>query len=147
MAVDNSIQGLDVVLEISTDGGSTYKTLVCEEDSQADLSNEVTTTRTKCSTFKGISAVDMTISGNAVCNADPTSEEVSYNDVQNWQKLKTQLNFRYRNAAAGSIAAGQAFEHTGVGYFTQSTVTATAGEVVKFSYTFSPTDIDGDVSS
>lgn len=146
MAIDNSIQGSAVVLEVSDDG-VTYKTLVCEEDSQMDLSNDVTTTKTKCSTFKGISAVDATISGNAVCNADPDVDEVSYNDVQTWQKLKTQKYFRYRNAAQGSFTAGQAFEHTGVGYFTQSTLTAPGDDVVKFSFTFSVTDLDGDVSS
>jgi hypothetical protein len=146
MAVDNSIQGSSVVLELSSDG-VTYVTLVCEEDSQIDLSNDVTSTKTKCSTFKGISAVDATISGNAVCNAVPTASEVSYNDVQTWQKQKTQKYFRYRNAAQGTITAGEAFSHTGVGYFTQSTLTASGDEVVKFSYTFSVTDLDGDVSS
>lgn len=146
MAVDNSIQGSAVVLEVSDDGVS-FKTLVCEEDSQIDLSNDVTTTKTKCSTFKGISQVDATISGNAVCNADPTAEEVSYNDVQTWQLQKTQKYFRYRNAAQGSFAAGQAFSFTGVGYFTQSTLTAPGDDVVKFSFTFSVTDLDGDVSS
>jgi hypothetical protein len=146
MAVDNSIQGSNVVMEISDDG-ITFETLVCEEDSQADVSNEVTTTRTKCSTFKGISAVDVTISGNAVCNADPDSGEVSYSDILGYQKLKTQKYFRYRNAAQGAFTAGQAFELTGVGYFTQTTVTATTAEVVKFSWTFSVTDLDGDISS
>jgi hypothetical protein len=146
MAVDNSIQGSSVVLELSDDG-VTFKTLVCEEDSQIDLSNDVTSTKTKCSTFKGISAVDATISGNAVCNADPTTSEVSYNDVQGWQLNKTQKYFRYRNAAQGAITAGQAFSFTGVGYFTQSTVTASGDEVVKFSYTFSVSDLDGDISS
>ena len=146
MAVDNSVQGSLVVLELSTDSGVTYKSLVCEEDSQIDKSNDVTTTKTKCSTFKGISQVDVTISGNAVVNADPDTDEVSYADVSSWQNLKTQLHFRYRNAASGAITAGQAVSDTGVGYFTQSTLTAAGDDVLKFSFTFSVTDLDGDVS-
>lgn len=146
MAVDNSLQGSLTVLEVSSDG-ITFQTLVCEEDSQIDLSNDVTTTKTKCSTFKGISAVDATISGNAVVNADPGADEVSYNDVQNWQLQKTQKYFRYRNQVQGTFTAGQAYSFTGVGYFTQSTLTAPGDDVVKFSFTFSVTDLDGDVSS
>jgi hypothetical protein len=147
MAVDNSIQGSLTVLKVSTDGGSTWLSGVCEEDSQFDLSNDVTTKKTKCSTFKGISAVDATISGNLVLNADPGADEYSYNDIQGWQKQKTQLHFKYEHEAVGSFLAGQAFSHTGVGYFTQSTLSNPGDEVATVSFTFSVTDLDGDVSS
>jgi membrane peptidoglycan carboxypeptidase len=147
MAVDNSVQGSLVVLEVSIDGGSTYLEGVCESDSQIDLSNDVTTTKTKCSTFKGISAVDATISGNLVLNASPAVDEYSYNDIQTWQLQKTQLHFRYRNKSDAVVTAGEAFSFTGVGYFTQSTLTAPGDDVCKASFTFSVTDLDGDVSS
>jgi hypothetical protein len=143
---DNSIQGSNLVMKISTDG-VTYKTLVCEEDSQMDKSNDVTTTKTKCFTAKGISAVDVNLSGNAVCNASPTTEEVSYSNVSNWQDQKTLLYFEYKNEAQGAFAAGELVNATGVGYFTQSTITAATDDVLKFSWTFSVTDLTGDISS
>ena len=123
--------------------GDPFKTLVCTEDSQFQITNETSERRTNCGVITSIADVTFNASGNAVQNYTPTSEEVSYNDVKGWQKTKTKLDFEYINDAdvPNSITEGAAVDIIGSGYFTDSTYTgsAEADGVGSFSWTFSGT--------
>lgn len=135
------IQGLNIRFQVRVSDGSdpTWKTLVCEMDNQAEMDNEVSETDTKCGTFTGVKDMKGNYSGNAVSNAEPTAAEASYEDVVTWQLLKTLLDFRYFNIADGVLTDGQAVNQQGVGRFTNSVMQGTTGEVVQFSWAFSPT--------
>lgn len=136
------IQGIDLIFEVRVSGDSdtTWDRLVCALDDQAEMDNEVSEVDTKCGTFTGVKEMKGSYSGNAVANATPNAgTEVTYEDVVFWQKNKTLLDFRYYNAANGAIAQGAAVFQTGSGRFTNSVLTGTTGEVVQFSWTFSPT--------
>lgn len=134
------IQGIDVYFEVrgATDSVTTWKRLVCLMDSQAEMDNEVSEVDTQCGTFTGVKLMKGSYSGNAVSNADPTTLEASYQDVIGWQNDKTLLDFRYYNAAFGAITEGEAVFQEGTGRFTNSVLNGTVGEVVQFSWTFSP---------
>lgn len=136
----NEIQGLDIVFEVQEDGDSAsdWQVLVCEIDSQSELTNDVTEVDTKCGTFAGIKEMKGNYTGNAVCNATPTATEASYEDVVGWQKDRTRMNFRFRNTASGSVLANEGVFQQGEGYFVASTLQGTNGEIVQFSWTFKP---------
>lgn len=139
MAVD--IQGLSVSFWVreAADSDGDFRRLVCSLDDQAEIDNEVTETDTKCGTFTGVKEAKGTYSGNAAANADPNAgTEVTYGEVLAWQAAKTLLDFQLKNDAFDSIAESAAIHHEGQGRFTNSVLTAAVGEVVQFSWTFSP---------
>ena len=127
--------------------GGAFKTLVCTEDSQFQISNEQSTRRTNCGPITNLADATFNASGNAVQNVEPSVSEVSYNDVKGWQKTKTKLDFNYINEAdvTNGITEGEAVEIIGSGYFTESAYngTAEADGVGSFSWTFTGTgDLD-----
>lgn len=135
------IQGIDIIVEVRPASASlsAYKRLVCEIDNQAEMDNEVSETDTKCGTFTGVKDMKGNYSGNAVSNAAPTSLEASYEEVVNWQQDKELLDFRFYNAAFGAIAEGAVVNQQCQGRFTNTVMTSATGEVVQFSWTFTPT--------
>lgn len=142
MALD--IQGLNVSFWVreASDSDGDFRRLVCSLDDQAEIDNEVTETDTKCGTFTGVKNAKGTYSGNAAANADPNAgTEITYNEVLDWQDAKTLLDFMLKNDAFGAIPAGDEggpIYHAGQGRFTNTVLTAPVGEVVQFSWTFSP---------
>lgn len=140
----NAIDSVDVKVQVREVGDTTWKTLVCEIDSQFQLSNETTETDTKCGTFFGVKVAKGNNSGNAVFNATPGANEVSYDDVANWQINRTALEMLVENEAftgedGTSYTEGQVIHYFYSGKFVDSTLTGPVGEVMKFSWTFKPT--------
>lgn len=119
-----------------------FKTLVCTEDSQFQITNETSERRTNCGIKTGVAVPTFNASGNAVQNATPTALEVSYNDVKAWQKDNVKLDFQYINDADPSgLGEGDGVNNFGSGYFTDSTFTgsAEADGVGAFSWSFTGT--------
>lgn len=120
-----------------------FKTLVCTEDSQFQISNEISERRTNCGVKAGISDPTFNASGNAVQNPTPTASEVSYNDVKAWQISKQKLDFNYISEAdvVNGFAEGDGVNTFGSGYFTESTFSgsAEADGMASFSWTFTGT--------
>lgn len=140
----SEIQGKLVNMRVRVNGSdAAFKTLVCTEDSQFQLTNETSERRTNCGIKTGISDPTFTASGNAVQNPEPTASEVSYNDVKGWQKAKAKLDFQYISDAdvINGLSEGEGVNNFGSGYFTDSTFTgsAEADGVGSFSWTFSGT--------
>lgn len=123
--------------------GGSFKTLICTEDSQFDINNEVTQRRTNCGIKTSVADADFSGSGNAVYDYEPTASQVSWEEIKNWQKSKTKLDFQYINDAdAGSgLTEGEAVIVTGSGYFTATSLTASAESdgIGSFSWTFTGT--------
>lgn len=139
-----SIDGNDVNVYIREAGDSTWKVLTCEETDTAEHTNEVTETKTKCGPAVGIDEMKGNYTGNGVQNADPGATEVTWNDVVNWQKNRTPLEFLMKNEAfvaedGSNIAEGATVHIFAPGKFIQSSLTAATGDIVKFAWTFKPT--------
>lgn len=151
--LDNALQADDIVFEVRVVGDSgEFKTLVCELDNQLQLTNDVSETDTKCGTHVGIKRAKGNISGNASHNVVPTSLEVSYNMVADWQLNKALLEYRYKNAAftagdGSAIGEGEAVYFTGQGRFVDSTYQGSTGEIMQFSWTFKPSSITNEITS
>lgn len=120
-----------------------FKTLVCTEDSQFQITNEISERRTNCGVITGVSDPTFNASGNAVQNPEPTTLEVSYNDVKGWQITQTKLDFKYISEAdtANGLDEGEGVNNFGSGYFTESTFSgsAEADGVGSFSWSFTGT--------
>lgn len=136
-----TVQGAAALFEISVDG-ETFETLVCEIDVSLEGTVDVTEEKTKCGNFKGVEDPSYSLSGNAVTNISPDSGEASYKTVQAFFNGKTKLYWRLQSPAIGSFLVGEGFYHAGQGYFTNLSLSASNGELIKFSYTFT---VDGNI--
>lgn len=120
-----------------------FKTVICQEDVTFDIENEISERRTNCGIQTGIADPTFSASGNAVYDYTPLSTQVSWNDIKEYQKAKTKLDFQFYNAAdvANGIAESEAVDVEGSGYFSQSSFTgsAEADGLGSFSWTFSGT--------
>jgi len=140
----SEVKGKLVNLRVRVNGTTDdFKTLVCTEDSQFQITNETSERRTNCGIKTGVALPTFNASGNAVQNPTPTALEVSYNDVKGWQKDITKLDFQYisdADAPAG-LTEGEGVNNFGSGYFTDSTFTASAEAdgVGAFSWSFTGT--------
>ncbi len=122
-----------------------FKTLVCTEDTQFQITNETSERRTNCGVKTGIAIPTFNASGNAVQNPTPTALEGSYQEVKAAQIANTKMDFQYISDAdpANSLIEGEGVNNFGSGYFTDSTFTgsAEADGVGSFSWSFTGTGI------
>lgn len=118
--------------QFSSDGGTTYKTLVCVTDWSLNGNTSTNDTDTFCGRFTSTGVASATGSANAVANTTPTAlSEVSLEDAFGWWVNKTALKFRAQYPATGS--PGTDFYAQGDAVITNVTVTGTAGQDVQFS--------------
>lgn len=141
------VQGSLVNFQYRSIGDVDWITLVCTEDSQFQITNETSTRRTNCGIVKSVADPDFNASGNAVQNATPTVFEASYAAVKALQIAKEKVQFRYISSAdvAAGLLEGEGIYNYGLGYFTDSTATASANAdgVLSFSWSFEGTgDLD-----
>lgn len=131
-----ALQFSEQAFEISTDSGSTWKPLVCLQSVDAGLELPITEEDTNCGSYVGLGVAKQAVSIEAVCEAEPTVSQVTWEDVAGWIKNRTLVDYRYQNAAVGSVTAGGAFYFRGEGYFTGGNLTGTTGSVIKFTAEF-----------
>ncbi len=120
-----------------------FRKMICTEDTTFNIDNETTERRTNCGVKQGISDPTFNATGNAVYDYDPTGTEISWDEVKEYQKNKTKLDFQYLNAAGTDIAEGEAISVTGSGRFTSSSFNASAEAdgIGSFSWTFTGTGV------
>lgn len=116
---------------------------VCTQDTQFQITNEVTERRTNCGIKTGVAEPTFNASGNILINANPSASEFSYEDVKGWQKAQTKLDFWHRADAdpGQGLGVGDGYNNFGSGFFTDSTMNASAeadGQA-SFSFTFTGT--------
>lgn len=132
--------GSFVVNEISEDGGSTWKTIVCEDTSQVSHTTATTDTKTKtCGTFTATSNNPVTVTGSGVAGGDIASNQVSFLRLSQLVENKTKIKFRRQNSASGTITAGEITYLLCDGYVTEATETAAEEDVVKFNWAVTST--------
>lgn len=138
------IQGSLIQFKVRANGtGNPFKTLICTEDSQFHITNESSQRRTNCGIKTSIADPEFNASGNAVFDFEPGGTELSYDEVKEFQKSKTKLDFQYINDAdvPNGITQGEAVSLLGSGFFTESTLQASAQSdgIGSFSWTFTGT--------
>lgn len=129
-----TIQGSNVEFLVRQKDTGDFKEMVCEENLFFDVSNDVSTVKTKCGPFKGVQDPDFKANGTAVFNATPTASEVSYDDVLDWQVALTEVDFIIRNKSQGAYSAGDLVRMSGTGYFVSTQFDGSNGSVSKFSW-------------
>jgi TP901-1 family phage major tail protein len=129
------IQGKDVVLEFSSDSGTTWKSLICEISSSFSGSRETNSITTKCDSgtvTRALGAYSWEFSGDAAADTAPTSAQLSYSQVLTWFVGGTAVDVRYQSSASTPN-----YYHTGEGYFTSLELSNEVNGVSEFSFTFS----------
>lgn len=147
--MSQEVQGSLVVMWVSATN-SNFKAIVCEESSQASTTANVNTTKTKCGTFTAVDTPETKISGSGIADGSPAANQCTYKDIEAWVRSKTKLYFIYKNTAdsGSSIANGGVVYLDGQGYFTEATVTAQEGDLVKFNWSFAASgDVDNTADS
>ena len=131
----STIQGSNIELLVRQKNTGTFKTMTCEETVFLDVTNDVTTAKTKCGTFKGVQVADFKLNGTCVFNFEPGITEVSYNEVLAWQLDRTRCEFIMRNTTYETYTAGEEVRMSGDCFFVQTQFDGSDGQVAKFSWT------------
>lgn len=133
--MSTEILGSLVLNEISTDAGVTWKTILCETDSQVSSSNSVTETKTKtCGTKIAVSTDAVKVSGNGLAMGDIGATEISYQQMEVLRDAKTLIMFRRTHAVSGTLTAGEVTYHAFSGYVTSMTETSNSEDSTTFDW-------------
>lgn len=136
----NSIQGELAPIQLSSDGGLTWKPLVCLETSNVPLATTVNEVETNCGVAVGLGAIKFNPAGSAVAEASPTAQQVTYKDLLGWQVNKTLIMFKVEYPGSGG-QYGANFALSGTCYVTSTDLTAETGKVITFTYTLTGTGV------
>lgn len=93
-------------LELSFDGGTTWKILVCPTNWTRNLAATLTETDTlTCGTLQGAGAPKFDFSGEAVTDIDPSATQCSQEDLENVLLTNTAILGRVRYPSSGSMSS------------------------------------------
>lgn len=134
------ILGSLVLNRYSTDSGSTWKTIVCETDSEISGNSTVTETKTKtCGTLTAVENDAMTVTGNGVAGGDLSGSQASYQDLQILRNAKTKVLFERKNLVSGTVAEAEISYALFEGYFSAVSESSPTDDVTKFTWTVTST--------
>ncbi len=138
-------QGLDIVLEVRESGASEdpWQEIICITDDGSSMASDVNVVQTRCGPKTGVTPGTREVTGNGVADSDPTVNQTTLLQMQQWANENTALDFRRYNRANGTVGQGEVVNMQGTAYVTQVDETATVGEAVQFSFTLTAT---GDVA-
>jgi hypothetical protein len=126
-------------IEIDVAGGTSFKILACTSTSSVNTTLATTQDQTTCGVLTAVAEPSMTIDFDAVCEAQPTVSQISYEELLSASVNKTLVNVRYQNPVVTGSSAGAYYFHQFFGYVTDLSLNATVGEYVKFSGTLTST--------
>lgn len=135
-----TVQGELAPLQISSDGGVTWKTLVCLETYKVPLDTTVNEEETNCGVAVGLGAIKFKPSGTAVMEADPDSTMVTYEDMVKFQANKTLIMFKTEYPGSGA-QYGKNIALSGTCYVTSTSGTFQIGKVIGFDFTLTGTGL------
>lgn len=133
------VSGNLITLSYSTDLNdplNNLKTIVCEDSSDAGLDGAVNTVPTKCEVFSVTEKPTGTINGSGVINADPDSDEGSFQELAAIMNNQQRVYVVYQNAAESGLTEGQGVFMAGFGYFNTVRATAAQGTPTTFNWGF-----------
>jgi hypothetical protein len=124
----SKINGLDVVLKVSTDG-VTYKSFICEISSGLDLSRNSNQVETKCDNgvaYTTLGALTGTIPFSGVLETTVSATQVSANEMLGFFNSKTYIYWKIENPSGGAL-----MYRSGNGYITSYSESYNVGELVQ----------------
>lgn len=131
--MSTQVQSNSVPLQLSFDGGATWKDLICLENYIIQSTTATTTSDTFCGRFIGLGPIGSQVSGSAVCDVTPLATQVSMIDLKNTQAAGSLINVRANWPTAGS--GGGKISNNAVGYVTATDEQFTVNNLVKFTFT------------
>lgn len=131
-------------LEISFDGGLTFKTLVCTRTVSVSVSSESSKEVTNCGPITTIGDAEFTFDFDAICEVSPTVSQCTYKDLLSAKVNKTLIVVKYASPVVSGSSTGAAYYHESDAYVTELTLNGGAQEnFVNFSGTIESTgDVD-----
>lgn len=137
MADRATVDASTVVLGYADSPSGTFKYLVCESDSNVDMSRNETSEETKCGVLKELGPQNNKFSGNIVVVTDEDTDEASHADLLRLYTTKAKKYWTWTNTP-GDVFIG------GYGWVSSYNPSAPASGTVKASLTVT---IDGDIDS
>lgn len=126
------VQGKDVVLEISTDNGTTWKTLVCLIKQAFEMTRSLNETETQCGTIPGVGSLKKVIPFEAAVNVNVVGEQatlLSYKDLNAIMESGSAIMARQKHPNAD----GAIFNNSGKCYLTDLKLDLPINNVCTFS--------------
>lgn len=133
MAV-TTIQSNLIPIEISSDSGTTYKKLVCNQTWKLGQSVSVSEEETDCGTLVGLGSNKWSFDAAGVLNSTPESTEISHEGLNTLFAAQTLILVRAQYPASGSPGAD--LYAVGSAYITSLEVDKSTGSLMKFTATF-----------
>lgn len=130
-----SVQGTNDKIELSSDGGSTWKFVICETSNTFNFTRNTTRTPTKCdggTSALSIGTYEWSFNAGIVVDTAPTAGQCSYEELLSWAQAGTSLLLRNQNDATGVN-----YYHSGTVYITSLTKTSEAEGLVSAEIEFS----------
>lgn len=134
----NPIQSALSPLEISENGGATWKVCICTKSYTLPLQTQTTTEYTQCGPIIGIGAYTHDPTIQAICDIYPNPLQFSYKDcvrIQDAQSNGSQTRILYRIQYPGTGSVGFAYYICGSAYITDTSLINTTNSAVNFSFT------------
>lgn len=127
------LQGKDVTIQVSTDSGTTYKTLICLETLTVDMSSDVNERTTRCGTKVGVSEPKATMTGTFVWDDAPSTAQVSGADMLTWKNNNTQVLVKAVHTTPSKLYIQAS------SYLTSLSLDAPSDDVLSGNFTFNLT--------
>lgn len=132
MSTPTYAQSNQVPLAISTDGGATWKNVVCKRAWNFNGTTPVNAEETDCGVAKGLGAPDWTKDFEGVVNTTPNSPtEISAKQLADIWLAQTSVKIKTTTGSGGSNLYIQ-----GDGYVTDYAVQNSVGNLLAFTFTF-----------
>lgn len=139
MAV-TTVQGSSVPFAISTDSGSTYRTLVCNKAWGFTGDTTVNEDESDCGRHVGLGSVKSSFSIEGLYNTTPTSSEISGEELLSLWANKTQFAIKVQYPTSGSPGGDLYIQ--GNAYLTNYQVNKATNSLISFTGTIL---VDGNI--
>lgn len=136
MAV-TTLQSNLVPVALSSDSGTTYKTVTCKKGWTFNHDTSTTVEETDCGSLTGLGSNTWSVDFEGVMNTSPASTELSAEDILGFASAQTSLLIKVQYPTSGS--PGTDLYAQGAGYITNLRITNSVGSLMSFSFTFSGT--------
>jgi len=113
---------------ISTDGGTSYKTLVCLRTSSVNTTVNITTESTNCGSLSAPGLPSMSLDFDAICETAPSGTQITYSDMLDYCVNRTMILAKFEDA-------GSNYLHEFDGYVSAMTINQATDEFINFSGT------------
>jgi len=133
---NTQVNANDQLVEVSLDGGTTFKALVCLDGFDTSFENAVTETETQCGVVTGIGDTKAATNFTGTCNTTPETDELSFKAMLAAQVAKTAAIVKVSHGSSGAD-----WYYSFSAYITNMTHAGTAGDVMKFTGTITSTGL------